>query len=192
VTLPIEAMGFHVGMIVHDADAVAERYRRLLGGVFETWELAKSAPAAVDRGYEDSRLRVSYGRYAGMTIEIIQVLSGRGHYARWLERHGEGVQHLGFWVPDLADATRGALEQGAQLRSAKLDPDSLGSVTVSGLGPAQIAAAVLPGSVHVDYGVQAVELEFLGPSSVDTLAAVFGEDLEIVVDLPPWIRQSRR
>ena len=189
MTLTIEAMGFHIGMVVRDADVVCDKYQRLLGGRFETWELTKRAPVAIDPDYEDSHLRISYGRFAGTTIEIIQVLSGLGHYGRWLERNGEGVQHLGFWVPDLADATRQAIEHGAVLRQARLDANALGSVTVAGLGPSEIASALLPGSVHVDYGLSSVELEFIGPSSVKMLYDIFGEDVQAIVDLPPWIKQ---
>jgi catechol 2,3-dioxygenase-like lactoylglutathione lyase family enzyme len=186
MTFAFEALGFHVGMVVRDAKAVVDAYRDLFGGSFQMWAVPKAAPRQVDPSYQDSQLLIAYGRYAGMTIEVIQVLSGEGHYARWLERHGEGVQHLGFWVPDLAPAVERALEHGATLASATINPDSLGAVTVTGLSPSSIAGAILPGSVHMNYAQEATEIELLGPSSIETLRGMFGERLPEIVDLPAW------
>ncbi len=42
--------------------------------------------------------RIAFTRVAGLPIELIEPLSGESSAARWLEDHGPGVQHLGFWV----------------------------------------------------------------------------------------------
>ena len=187
MTFAIEAMGFHIGMVVHDADAAVESYRRLLGGTVGVGKsVPKAAPSAVDPSLEDTQLRIAYGRYAGMTIELIQVLSGKGHYARWLERHGEGVQHIGFWVPDLNRAVRSALECGATIASATINSSEIGAATVTGLRPEVIASGILPGSVHMNYAIPTTEVELLGPSSIETLRNTLGDQIEQIVDLPPW------
>jgi NAD(P)-dependent dehydrogenase (short-subunit alcohol dehydrogenase family) len=48
------------------------------------------------------------------------------------------------------------------------------------------ALALRPGAVRLNLGVAAFELEFLSSSTVGTLAAVFGDRLTEIVDLPPW------
>jgi methylmalonyl-CoA/ethylmalonyl-CoA epimerase len=183
VTGPVDAIGFHIGIVVRDADAAAATYHRLFGGTYGAWDLTKAAPGPTNPTLGESLLHVVYGRFAGMTIEFIEVVEGRGIHAKWLEDHGEGIHHLGFWVPDLADATRTALEQGATLTSAVIDPTM---ATVCPLTPDDVALALRPGAVHLNLGVAAFELEFLSSSTVDTLAAVFGDRLTEIVDLPPW------
>lgn len=34
-------------------------------------------------------------------IELLQPVRGPSIYHEWLERHGEGLHHLGFWVDSL-------------------------------------------------------------------------------------------
>jgi len=186
MTAPVEAMGFHIGMVVHDLEASAAHYTQVLGGTFQTWEFTKVAPKAVNPDLEDSNLLVSYGRMAGFTLEIIQVLEGRGLHARWLEDHGEGIQHLGFWVPDVARATEQALDRGAILTSASLDETAFASVTIRGLSPSAIGAAVLPGAAYVKCGDMPVEIEFLGPSVEAGLRRRLGGLFGTIVDPPPW------
>lgn len=192
MSLPEHVVGFHVGIVVDSLDDASAAFRRMLGGQDITWEFVKPAPAAIDPSYEASKVRVSYGRYGGMTIELIQVLEGHGHYARWLAEHGPGVQHLGFWVEDLTAATRSALCNGATLRSATLDAEALqssgiGVVTVA-TDPASVTAALLPGSVHLGLPSTPVEVEFVGPAGVATLHDVLGDAYVEIVDSSPWER----
>ena len=39
--------------------------------------------------------------YAGETqIELIQPVSGRSVHQEWLDEHGDGVQHVAYWLDD--------------------------------------------------------------------------------------------
>lgn len=180
------AAGFHVAFVVSDVDRRAAEYQRLLGGSFHSWEFVKAPPVDIDATLTDSHLRVAYGRFAGMTIELIQVLSGRGIHAAWFEEHGEGVHHLGFWVPELAPALAASLQCGATLISAKLDRDRVDWTDVDSQPPDHVAGCLLPGAIHIRYGVPSVELELLGPSTVAELHNRLGDQLHEIVDLPPW------
>jgi hypothetical protein len=186
MTFHLDALGFHVGMIVGDVHTMAEDYRRLLGGQYRIWEFVKEAPSAVNPDYEDSRLRICYGRFGGMTIELVQVLEGDGHYARWQTAHGYGVQHIGFWVPDLSVAVQRALDHGATIASARIDERSLGSITLQSAPADKIAAALLPGSVHLLFGSPSTEIELAGEANLPMLLDEFGDALGAVVDVPPW------
>jgi hypothetical protein len=181
MTFKVEALGFHVGLVVKDAMATAEAYQRLLGGTTEMIEFKKPASKAIDPTSEDSMIRLVYGRFGGVTLEILQVLSGNGHHAKWLEQHGESVSHIGFWVPDVVEATRRALTQGATLRAAALSEEGLGCVSVTGAPVDTVARALLPGTVYVAY-TPACDLEFVGPAEARSMAATFGE----IITPSPW------
>lgn len=185
MTFKLEALGFHVGLVVNDAIATAEAYQRLLGGPIEVFEYKKRASKAIDPTSEDSMLRLVYGRFGGITLEILQVLSGNGHHAKWLEQHGESVSHIGFWVPDVVEATRRALLQGATLRSASLSEEGLGCVSVTGVPIDTVARALLPGTVYVAY-TPACDLEFVGPAEAYAMTARLGD----VLTPSPWAQEG--
>ena len=96
----------HIGLVVRDAAAVA-RYWEKLG--FPGFTLAHATPR------EDSRYRgqplslafeVGFQRMGAISYEWIQPPSTPPNiYEDFLRLHGEGVQHLGMPVPDLAKAT---------------------------------------------------------------------------------------
>jgi catechol 2,3-dioxygenase-like lactoylglutathione lyase family enzyme len=182
---PLQAEGFHVGMIVRSIEEHTDYLTRLLGSQLTMWEVTKPAIGPFGKGYEDSRLRISYGRYAGMTLEFVQPVEGRGPHAAWLEQHGEGVNHFGFWVPDVAEATKRALELGATLTSAAID-GSTGVLTLDGASPEQIAGALVPGMGVFVGGVGNVQLELLGPATETNLKREFGDQLSEIVTLPSW------
>ena len=104
---------FHVGLVVRDIEAVVAAYGRVLG--VPAWSRYDVAFPAVpfDPASTDSLLKVALGKGAGMTWEVIQVASGDCVQGRWLEQHGEGVHHLGFWVTDLQAAVTDAVDAGA-------------------------------------------------------------------------------
>jgi hypothetical protein len=173
-------------MVVRDAEATRSRYAGLLGGVAGSWQVRQEAPKSIDPSLESSEVKVIYGRYGGMTIELIEVLSGRGHYARWLEEHGEGVQHLGFWVQDIAESIRHALGSGAVIRSASFDERRLHSATVSGLPADEVTAALRHPYVMLGVGSPAVEIEFVGSTGMESLRGHLGDAVELIVDPPPF------
>src|SRR5262249_62171470 len=94
------AVAYHLGMVVHDLDAAAACYGRLLR--VPRWHTL-----------ETDALRIGFGRGAGLTFELIQPRTPGTLWATFLETHGEGLQHLGFWVPDVQEAVAEAVAGGA-------------------------------------------------------------------------------
>ena len=78
MTAPIEAVGYHVGIVVHDVEVAGQRYQRLLGGSFRSFRYDKPASRVAEAPWPPTRLRIAYGRYGGMTIELIQSLDDEG------------------------------------------------------------------------------------------------------------------
>jgi catechol 2,3-dioxygenase-like lactoylglutathione lyase family enzyme len=93
-----------VGILVPDLKAALHSYRATLK--LDDWLVYTYSPATVpemsyrgEPGQFEMRLAMS-GR--GPQIELIEPLAGPSVYHEWIERHGYGVQHLGFHVPELA------------------------------------------------------------------------------------------
>jgi hypothetical protein len=55
---------------------------------------------------QDFAMRVAFGMCGDLQIELVQSVRGPNLYEEFLEQCGEGVQHLGIWVPDMTAATR--------------------------------------------------------------------------------------
>jgi methylmalonyl-CoA/ethylmalonyl-CoA epimerase len=185
MTAPIEALGYHVGIVVHDVDVATARYGALFGGSFRTFEYTKPASRIAESPSSQVRLRLAYGRYGGMTIEFVESRDPDSTYAAFLARHGPGVHHLGFWVPDLRGSVEAALEHGGRLSSATLTVSGQAAISFSELAPADAAALVGEPAAFIDIG-GGPELEFVGSAGAATLASLLGEDVGDIVELPPW------
>jgi len=55
---------------------------------------------------QDFRMRVAFTMCGETQIELVQSLEGPNLYEEFLAQCGEGVQHLGIHVTDMAEATR--------------------------------------------------------------------------------------
>jgi catechol 2,3-dioxygenase-like lactoylglutathione lyase family enzyme len=175
VTAP-ELAAFHVCVVVRDLDFAMETYRALLG---VDWRMR--APAA------NATTRMAYGRGGGQTFELIQpVGNATSQFHEFLETKGEGIQHIGFWSPDVRGSVEAALAAGAKLVSASTDADGhvaiqllpqAGAGDLSKLGPAQWMDAGLGGwrieYIGVDWGV---------PFFKDWMGAEYTQ----IVTPPPW------
>jgi methylmalonyl-CoA/ethylmalonyl-CoA epimerase len=149
----------HLGYAVKDADAAAKRYTEALGAEF------RLMPPYVIKNLqgEEAGLKVYYGAIAGMVIELIETTYGRSPHLDWLEEHGEGIQHLGLYVPDVVAATRDMIEnKGGQIRWVY---PAAGVVTLSVDSPVDdIVKETLPNSLtYLDLGQGGVIMELLGP-----------------------------
>ncbi len=186
---PADLLAYHLGFVVRDLEATQDAYRRMLG--VDRWRVhdLKVEPVPWNPRYTDALVRVAYGRGAGMTFELIQVLEGRTQHLDFLERHGEGVQHIGFWADDVQAAVRNAVGQGATVVSARFGE---GDQAVVQLSPSSSQADILNGLprgrlVYVEPGLGGVQLEFVGPVQAPSLKAWMEEDFsQIVIPQPPW------
>jgi catechol 2,3-dioxygenase-like lactoylglutathione lyase family enzyme len=158
---------FHIGLVVHSVDAVSDLYGRILG--VQRWHVHKTElrKPPWDDSMTDSRFKIAYGRAAGQTIELVEVLDGRSQYSQFLEAHGEGVQHIGFWCADVRAAVETAVAEGAVLVAAHLDDDRRAVVQLTpGRGSADLLGSISPTRWAYLYpGVANVQLEFCGPDT---------------------------
>lgn len=92
----------HVGIAVRDLDAAVAWYRRTFGATVARRERIESD------GVDEALLAVgpSY-------IQLLTPYTDASPLARFLERHGEGIHHVGYRVDDCAAALASVREAGA-------------------------------------------------------------------------------
>jgi catechol 2,3-dioxygenase-like lactoylglutathione lyase family enzyme len=158
---------FHMGLVVYDVDAAAALYGRMLG--VPRWRRTEFhfKPPSWQPHMTESLFRVAYGRAAGQTIELLQSMHGRSHFSDFLEEHGEGVQHVGFWCPDMRAAVEAAVAEGAEILGATVDDTRQAIVQLRpGSNASDIITALDPnGSAHLRLPMGSVHLELLGPNA---------------------------
>jgi methylmalonyl-CoA/ethylmalonyl-CoA epimerase len=97
----------HLGIIVRDARAAAERFRAL-GLEVTAWE-----------DYGPGLLRIGFIPIAGAMLELIEPLTAEGFNADWLRERGEGLQHIALEVADIGSAMGALRDRGVALRDAE-------------------------------------------------------------------------
>ena len=94
----------HVAIAVHDLDASIADYERLY----------KVAPlyreVVTDQGVEEAMLPVG-----GSFVQLLRPLSIDSPVGRFLDKHGEGLHHIAFAVPDIDEALDHLRAEGARL-----------------------------------------------------------------------------
>jgi methylmalonyl-CoA/ethylmalonyl-CoA epimerase len=107
-----------VAFLVEDLDLAVENYYRTFGiGPWHFYTYQKPfVPRMSYRGADaDYAMRVALSYFGPTRVEFIQSLRGPSIYEEFIERHGYGVQHLGFLVPDMDAALAEARSAGFEM-----------------------------------------------------------------------------
>jgi len=104
-----------VALIVRDLDDSLRQYWRTLG--IGPWKVYTYGPPLVPRmtyrGKAQSyRMRLAFTQVGSLQLELIQPLVGESIYQEHLDRHGEGMHHIGVFVASLDEAISDATEHG--------------------------------------------------------------------------------
>ncbi|MCX6000725.1 MAG: VOC family protein [Chloroflexi bacterium] len=96
---------FQAGIVVKDAEKSMKLYGHLFG--IDSWWVATIDSKLCQLTYRGKPSQHSFKAAMAMVgplmIELLQPLDGYGTYREFLEKHGEGIHHLGHViVPDLA------------------------------------------------------------------------------------------
>ena len=93
-----------IAIAVEDLDATLELYERAFG-------LRASHREVVDSdGVEEAMIDVG-----GVWLQLLQPTRDDSPIARYLERNGPGLHHLGFGVPSVGDALEHLRDEGVRL-----------------------------------------------------------------------------
>jgi methylmalonyl-CoA/ethylmalonyl-CoA epimerase len=89
-----------IGFVVKDMDTAVKYYSSIFGiGPFTVYEFVPEEHWFME---EPSYLKLKMGKamWGDVELELIQPIEGRSFHKEFLETHGEGIQHLGFNVPN--------------------------------------------------------------------------------------------
>ena len=106
----------HVAIAVHDLEAAIEYYRSTFGATVAHRERVESD------GVEEALLEV-----ADSYIQLITPTSDGSTVAKYLERKGEGLHHVGYRVDDCATALQAVKDAGGQVIDNEPRPGSRGT-----------------------------------------------------------------
>ena len=92
----------HVGIAVRDLDAAVEWYGRMFGATVAHRERIESD------GVEEALIKV-----ADSYIQLLTPFTDTSPLAKFMERNGEGLHHVGYRVDDCAEALAAMIAAGA-------------------------------------------------------------------------------
>jgi methylmalonyl-CoA/ethylmalonyl-CoA epimerase len=134
----------HVSLVVKDMDKAIKYFEGLGLGPFPpflggpgmpfTGKMIRGKPADYDMD-----LRLAKGDMGGMGFELVQPLKGKSVYKEFLDKKGEGVHHIAFFVDDvdaeIVDMQKlgfKVVQSGAMSNSkwAYFDTDKLGGMMI--------------------------------------------------------------
>ena len=87
----------HVAIAVRDADQATAQYVKLLNAVHIRTEVLREKAGLV---------KVAYLQIGENVLSLVQSLDADGFINRHIDKHGEGLHHMGLEVDDIAEFVR--------------------------------------------------------------------------------------
>lgn len=103
-----------IGIVVRDIDKVIASWSKLFG--LGPWTFR-------DLSFKDAedqplKARLAFTSLGSVQLELIQPVEGWLFHSEFLDKHGEGLHHLGFFVDDFEGEVNNLLAQGAKVLSS--------------------------------------------------------------------------
>ena len=96
----------HVCLVVRDVEKTAKTFVEKLGiGPFRIRILHSPASRASVRGEPvEYKLKFAHAKVGPIYLELVETLEGKSIYQEFLQKHGEGIHHIGVPTPLPFDA----------------------------------------------------------------------------------------
>ncbi|WP_049561096.1 methylmalonyl-CoA epimerase [Nonomuraea sp. SBT364] len=111
----------HIGIACHDLEAKI----KLFAETFELTVVAREVNE--EQGVKEAMLLVADGAGGGSYIQLLEPLSPDSPVGKFLAKRGEGVHHVAFGVPDVADAMDKIGAKGVRLLDERPRHGTMGS-----------------------------------------------------------------
>ena len=98
----------HIGIAVKDLEAAKKFYEEVLG-----------LKSAGDEVVEEQKVKVCFFPVGDSELELLESTSPDGPIAKYIERSGEGIQHLALRVDNIENALADLNEKGVRLIDEK-------------------------------------------------------------------------
>ncbi|MBA1334596.1 MAG: Methylmalonyl-CoA epimerase [Firmicutes bacterium] len=98
----------HVGVAVNNLEEALKFYTEMLGLTLEGVEVV-----------EDQKVKVAFLPVGDTEIELLESTDPEGPIAKYIEKKGEGIQHIAFRVDDIEKALEEMKRKGVRLIDEK-------------------------------------------------------------------------
>lgn len=98
----------HIGIAVKDLEAAKKFYEEVLG-----------LKSAGDEVVEEQKVKVCFFPCGDSELELLESTSPDGPIAKYIEKNGEGIQHVALRVDNIENALATLKEQGVRLIDEK-------------------------------------------------------------------------
>lgn len=89
---------YQIGVVVEDMDKAVEYYSTIFGvGPFTVYEFMPEKQWVLEKP-SSFKLQLGKAIWGNLELELIQPLEGESPHKEFLEKYGEGMQHLGFLI----------------------------------------------------------------------------------------------
>ena len=105
----------HLGFVVRDMDKAMNYYKKL--------GIAEIGPEKMMEAYDGSKIKVRFVKIGSLLLEFFEPPEGAGVSGKYLQEHGEGVNHLSFTVTDIEQEIEQLVGQGMKLMFRSEDRD---------------------------------------------------------------------
>jgi len=118
----------HVSVVVRDMEKAIKFYQSLGIGPFPPLLGPQGKVPLADKTLQgkpaewELDLRHAEGGVGDLTFEVIQPLEGDTPVKEFLEKKGEGIQHIGFFVDDIEQETVKMAEKGFKITQSAETP----------------------------------------------------------------------
>jgi catechol 2,3-dioxygenase-like lactoylglutathione lyase family enzyme len=116
----------HLGVVVKDLDKAIEYFESLGLGPFSPNPSESVTDRKVYGKPANIKLKGAAAKLGPLEVELLQPVEGRSIQSDYLDKKGEGINHIGFVVHDLQKAIRKLEEKGFSVVSSGTLPDSGG------------------------------------------------------------------
>jgi catechol 2,3-dioxygenase-like lactoylglutathione lyase family enzyme len=112
---------YHVGIVVRNIDDAMQDLEGRFGvGRWAT--MAAEFPGSYRGSEVTAGAKIAYAPSGIGYVELVEPTSGTWAAQAFLDEHGEGVYHLGYWVDDIVATLRRAGELGLGVDTVGTDP----------------------------------------------------------------------
>ena len=140
-----------VGFVVRNLTESIKTYQEIIGiGPFTTVDLRPAKCFVKDR-QPNFHLKIGFAQLTTeLSLELVEAVSGEPYHKDFLEKHGEGVQHLGFLTDEYDMVLKRADKLGIEVLMS-------GEAHVPGVG--YMRAAYLDTSALIGVLVEIIEIK---------------------------------
>jgi methylmalonyl-CoA/ethylmalonyl-CoA epimerase len=101
-----------IGVMVRNIDEAIKYYESLGIGPFEPSGLTATNRRVYGKAADDVKNVSRTAQMGQVHLELLQPIAGQSLQREFLERRGEGINHLGFYVDDLDKEVAKVMEKG--------------------------------------------------------------------------------